>query len=97
VSEDSRAHEDDAMQVHDALDEQSDKPTAAELRARCTFTRVALKWPDEVAAALGVSRTWLYASGLPEEIRLWRSGKYRLVTVRELERAIAQLSARWNE
>jgi hypothetical protein len=50
-----------------------------------------------VAESLGVSRSWLYDSGLAGELRFWRSGKVRLVLVSELERAIARLSARWDE
>ena len=30
-----------------------------------TPPRVALRWPDEVAEALGVSRSWLYEAGSP--------------------------------
>jgi hypothetical protein len=59
--------------------------------------RIALRWPDEVAAALGVSRTWLYASGLSAELRFLRHGKVRLVLVSEVERVIVKLSARWDE
>jgi hypothetical protein len=59
--------------------------------------RVALRWPDEAAASLGVSRSWLYESGLAAEVRLYREGKVRLVLIRELERAVERLSARWNE
>lgn len=59
--------------------------------------RLALRWPDEVAAALGVGRTWLYTSGLAAELRFWRAGKVRIVLISELEKAIARLSARWDE
>jgi hypothetical protein len=59
--------------------------------------RVALRWPDEVAASLGVSRSWLYESGLAGELRFMRQGKVRLVTVRELDRVLERLSARWDE
>jgi Helix-turn-helix domain len=59
--------------------------------------RVALRWPDEVAAALGVSRSWLYDSGLAGELRFLRNGKVRLVLVSELERVIERQSARWDE
>jgi excisionase family DNA binding protein len=59
--------------------------------------RIALRWPDEVAAALGVSRSWLYDSGLAGELRFVRRGKTRLVLVSELERVVQKLSARWDE
>lgn len=59
--------------------------------------RVALRWPDEVAAALGVSRSFLYDSGIASELRCWRNGKVRLVSVRELERILDKLSAKWDE
>jgi hypothetical protein len=59
--------------------------------------RLALRWPDEVAQALGVGRSWLYDSGLAAEIRFMRRGKVRLVLVGELERVIERLSARWDE
>lgn len=62
-----------------------------------TPPRVALRWPEEVAEALGVSRSWLYESGLAAELSFWRKGKVRLVLVRELERAVERLSARWDE
>jgi hypothetical protein len=66
-------------------------------RASAPPPRLALRWPDEVAASLGVGRSWLYDSGLSAELRSWRQGKVRLVLVCELERAIEKLSARWNE
>jgi hypothetical protein len=50
-----------------------------------------------VAQALGVSRSWLYDSGLAGELRFVRNGKIRLVLVAELERVIERLSARWDE
>ena len=66
-------------------------------RPSAPIERVALRWPDEVAAALGVSRSWLYDSGLAGELRFLRHNKTRLVTVHELERAIEKRSARWDE
>jgi hypothetical protein len=66
-------------------------------RPSARLQRVALRWPDEVAASLGVSRTWLYDSGLSGELRFLRHGKVRLVSVRELERVLEKLSARWDE
>jgi hypothetical protein len=50
-----------------------------------------------VAQALGVSRSWLYDSGLAAELRFVRNGKVRLVLVAELERVIERLSARWDD
>jgi hypothetical protein len=66
-------------------------------RQTAEVPRVALRWPDEVASALGVSRSWLYQSGLAAELRVMRGGKVRLVLVTELEQVIERLSARWNE
>jgi hypothetical protein len=66
-------------------------------RSTSVVPRVALRWPDEVAAALGVSRSWLYDSGLAVELRFVRNGKVRLVLVVELENVINRLSARWDE
>src|SRR5262249_59988160 len=67
------------------------------VRPAADVPRVALRWPDEVAGALGVSRSWLYDSGLAGELRFVRHGKVRLVLVSELERVIERLSARWDE
>ena len=58
--------------------------------------RIALRWPDEVAASLGVSRSWLYDSGLAAELRFVRNGKVRLVLVSELERVLDKQAARWD-
>jgi hypothetical protein len=69
----------------------------SERRAAATVERVALRWPDEVAAALGVSRSWLYDSGIAADLRFVRSGKVRLVAVHELERVLDKLAARWDE
>ena len=66
-------------------------------RPSALIERVALRWPDEVAAALGVSRSWLYESGLAGELRFVRRGKVRLVLIAELERVVEKLSARWDE
>jgi hypothetical protein len=66
-------------------------------RRAAAVERVALRWPDEVAAALGVSRSWLYDSGLSADLRFVRHGKLRLVAVHELERVLDRLSARWDE
>lgn len=66
-------------------------------RPSVAVPRIALRWPDEVAGALGVSRSWLYDSGLAAELRFVRNGKVRLVLVAELERALERQSARWDE
>jgi hypothetical protein len=66
-------------------------------RPASAVPRVALRWPDEVAESLGVSRSWLYESGFAAELRFVRRGKVRLVLVAELEQAVEKLSARWDE
>lgn len=66
-------------------------------QAKGTVPRVALRWPEEVASALGVSRSWLYKSGLSAELRFVRHNRTRLVLVTELERVIERLSSRWDE
>src|SRR5262249_20679270 len=71
--------------------------SAVSARPSSSVERVALRWPDEVASALGVSRSWLYKSGLAAELRFLRHNKVRLVAVRELERVIEKLSARWEQ
>lgn len=48
--------------------------------------RVALRWPEEVAAALGVSADFCQSHGLAGELRVVRRGRVRLVAVAELER-----------
>ena len=73
----------------------SARPSAE--RPRATLPRLAVRWPDEVAEVLGVSRSWLYDSGLAAELRYMRRGKVRLVLVSELERVLERLSARWDE
>jgi hypothetical protein len=64
---------------------------------RAAVERIALRWPDEVAEALGVSRSWLYDSGLSADVRFVRHGRVRLVAVKELERVLERRSARWDE
>ena len=66
------------------------------VRPSTAVPRVALRWPEEVADALGVSRSWLYDSGLAAELRTYRVGKVKLVLASELEHVIARLSARWD-
>lgn len=46
---------------------------------------------------MGVSRSWLYDSGLAGELRSVHIGKVRLVSVSELERVLDRLSARWDD
>lgn len=74
-----------------SVTERQERATAKEV------PRLALRWPDEVAAALGVSRAWLYDSGLSADLRYVRRGKVRLVLVSELEKTLTRLSARWDE
>ena len=69
----------------------------ASTRPSLPVQRVALRWPEEVAETLGVSRSWLYDSGIAAELRFVRAGKVRLVSVSELERTLERLSARWND
>ncbi len=64
---------------------------------RPAVPRVALRWPGEVAESLGVSRSWLYESGLAGELRFMRRDRVRLVLVSELEKTIRERSARWDE
>lgn len=56
--------------------------------------RVALRWPEEVAVALGVSPDTLERHGVVSELKVWRLGSIRLVAVDELERLVADKSAR---
>lgn len=54
--------------------------------------RVALRWPEEVAAALGVSADFVQDHGLAGELRIVRRGRVKLVPVAELERWAAAVS-----
>ena len=56
--------------------------------------RVALRWPEEAAQALGVSPDTLERHGVVSKVRLWRLGRIRLVAVTELERIVGEQSAR---
>ncbi len=56
--------------------------------------RVALRWPEEAAAALGVSADTLQRHGVAADVRLWRLGNMRLVALDELERLVADKSER---
>lgn len=48
--------------------------------------RVALRFPEEVAAALGVSADFVQDHGLAAELRVVRRGRLKLVSVAELQR-----------
>ena len=56
--------------------------------------RVALRWPEEAAAALGVSPDTLQRHGIAADVSLWRIGSIRLVALAELERLVEGKSAR---
>ena len=56
--------------------------------------RVALRWPEEAAAALGVSPDTLQRHGIAADVKLWRIGSIRLVALAELERLVEGTSAR---
>ena len=56
--------------------------------------RVALRWPEEAAAALGVSADTLQRHGVAAEVRLWRLGSLRLVALDELERLVSDKAER---
>ena len=55
---------------------------------------MALRWPEEAAAALGVSADTLQRHGVVADVRLWRLGNLRLVALDELERLVADKSER---
>lgn len=57
-----------------------------------TVPRLSLR-PEQAAAALGVSRSFFFASILPE-LRIVRCGRVRLVPVPELERWLEENAAR---
>jgi hypothetical protein len=50
--------------------------------------RLALRWPDQAAQALGIGPAELEASGLGQGLRRWRVGHVELVAVAELERVL---------
>ena len=52
--------------------------------------RLALRWPAEVAAALGVGDDFVKRHGLIAELRAVRLGSQRFVPVAELERGLAE-------
>lgn len=55
-----------------------------------TAPRLALRWPGEVAAALGVGDDFVKRHGLIAELRAVRLGSQRFVPVAELERWLAE-------
>ncbi len=52
--------------------------------------RVALRWPEEAAEALGVSADTLQRHGVIAGVRVWRLGSIRLVAVDELRRLVEE-------
>ena len=52
--------------------------------------RVALRWPEEAAQALGVSADTLQRHGVIAGVRVWRLGSIRLVAVDELRRLVEE-------
>jgi len=52
--------------------------------------RVALRWPEEAAEALGVSADTLQRHGAIAGVRVWRLGSIRLVAVDELRRLVEE-------
>jgi hypothetical protein len=56
--------------------------------------RVALRWPEEVAEALGVSADTLDRHDVVADLKLWRLGRIRLVPVAELERLVQSKATR---
>jgi excisionase family DNA binding protein len=57
--------------------------------ARASVPRRALRWPTEVAEALGVSDDWLRDRGLAAEIPMVRVGTLRLVPIAALDAWLA--------
>jgi hypothetical protein len=66
----------------------------AEKYMNAAVPRVALRWPEEAAASLGVSADTLQRHGVVSDVKLWRLGSIRLVAVDELERLVAGKSER---
>lgn len=58
--------------------------------ARTDPPRLALRWPGEVAAALGVGDDFVKRHGLIAELRAVRLGSQRFVPIAELERWLAE-------
>ena len=59
-----------------------------------TVPRVARRWPEEAAQALGVSADTLQRHDVVADIKVWRLGSIRLVAVTELERLVGDKAAR---
>ena len=55
--------------------------------------RLALRWPEEVAQALGISVDTAQRWGLGGQLRMVRMGRIRLVPVFELERWLRECAA----
>jgi hypothetical protein len=66
----------------------------AEKYMNAAVPRVALRWPEEAAASLGVSADTLQRHGVAGDVKLWRLGSIRLVALDELERLVAGKSER---
>jgi len=70
---------------------QPPRPPGAPLeRATSNAPRLALRWPGEVAAALGVGDDFVKRHGLIAELRAVRLGSQRFVPVAELDRWLAE-------
>jgi hypothetical protein len=52
--------------------------------------RIAVRWPEEAAVALGVSDDFLRKHGLSAYFRIWRVRSLRLVAIAELERVVSE-------
>ena len=59
-----------------------------------TVPRVAVRWPEEAAEALGVSADTLQRHDVVADIKVWRLGSIRLVALSELERLVGEKAAR---
>ena len=59
-------------------------------RPHQAIPRVALRWPEEVAAAIGVSDDFLRDHGLVRFFPVWRVGSVRFVALADVERVIQE-------
>ncbi len=69
-------------------------PRPERIPSNAAVPRVALRWPEEAAASLGVSADTLQRHGVAGDVKLWRLGSIRLVALDELERLVAGKSER---